>query len=137
MAKNKVRDYYRSPLDEVVSNASYSAKTIARKMGITYHRMVALRRVRDQDEKDLKLCKKAISQLENGNTKPLQEVEEPNPRKQRPIIDCRASHASALLLGHTTASIKAVRDHLQTGRYDAAIKALDNLHQHLLGAKSY
>jgi len=55
--------YYRSPIDKLVVESNFSAAVIAEKMGIKYHRMVALRRLKDVKDVDLERCKKAIEQL--------------------------------------------------------------------------
>lgn len=56
--------YYRSPIDELVSKSKMSAKAIAQEMGIKYHRMVALRRLKDVQDEDLQNCRLAIAMLE-------------------------------------------------------------------------
>lgn len=55
--------YYRSPIDKLVVESGFMATKIARKMGIKYHRMVALRRLKDVKDKDIKLCEQAIATL--------------------------------------------------------------------------
>lgn len=72
--KKKKRKYYRSPLDKLVSNSGFTAKAIAAKMGITYDRMVALRRIKEITKTDLELCKSAINGLTLGDDTPLQEL---------------------------------------------------------------
>ena len=79
-APKKKRKYYRSPLDKLVSNADFTAKDIAAKMGISYDRMVALRRIKEIEKTDLELCKRAIEGLIQGNYEPLQEVVQKAPK---------------------------------------------------------
>lgn len=58
--------YYRSPIDELVSKSNMSAKAIAEQMGIKYHRMVALRRLKDVQDDDLQNCERAIAALKDN-----------------------------------------------------------------------
>jgi len=62
----KEQKYYRSPIDELVSKSNMSAKAIAEEMGIKYHRMVALRRLKDVQDDDLQNCERAIAALKDN-----------------------------------------------------------------------
>lgn len=62
----KEQKYYRSPIDELVSKSNMSAKAIAEQMGIKYHRMVALRRLKDVQDDDLQNCERAIAALKDN-----------------------------------------------------------------------
>ena len=62
----KEQKYYRSPIDELVSKSNMSAKAIAVEMGIKYHRMVALRRLKDVQDDDLQNCERAIAALKDN-----------------------------------------------------------------------
>ena len=62
----KEQKYYRSPIDELVSKSGMSAKAIAAEMGIKYHRMVALRRLKDVQDDDLQNCERAIAALKDN-----------------------------------------------------------------------
>ena len=55
--------YYRSPIDKLVVESGMTATLIAQYMQIKYHRMVALRRLKDVEEKDIELCKQAIAKI--------------------------------------------------------------------------
>lgn len=66
MADNK---YYRSPIDKLVVESGIKATLIAQYMQIKYHRMVALRRLKDVHELDIKLCKKAIEDIKQSGIK--------------------------------------------------------------------
>lgn len=70
------KKYYRGPLDKVVVESKMTAKKIAEKMGISYDRMVALRRVKSLSPEDLDLCQRAVAELQQGNIAPLQPVDE-------------------------------------------------------------
>lgn len=69
------QDFYRGPLDKMVSLSEFSGKKIAEEMGITYNRMVALRRAKKIHERDLELCGNAIQSLENPPPEPHPEPE--------------------------------------------------------------
>lgn len=58
-----VEKYYRSPIDKLVVESGMTATLIAQYMQIKYHRMVALRRLKDVEEKDIELCKQAIAKI--------------------------------------------------------------------------
>lgn len=55
--------YYRSPIDKLVVESGFTATLIAQQMNIKYHRMVALRRLKDVQEQDIELCKQAIAEI--------------------------------------------------------------------------
>jgi len=55
--------YYRSPIDKLVVESGMTATLIAQYMQIKYHRMVALRRLKDVEDKDIELCKQAIAKI--------------------------------------------------------------------------
>jgi hypothetical protein len=55
--------YYRSPIDKLVVESGMTATLIAQYMQIKYHRMVALRRMKDVEDKDIELCKQAITKI--------------------------------------------------------------------------
>ena len=55
--------YYRSPIDKLVVESGFTATLIAQQMNIKYHRMVALRRLKDVQEQDIELCKQAIAKI--------------------------------------------------------------------------
>jgi hypothetical protein len=55
--------YYRSPIDKLVVESGMTATLIAQYMQIKYHRMVALRRLKDVQEQDIELCKQAIAKI--------------------------------------------------------------------------
>jgi len=64
---DKVKDdYYRSPIDKLVEESGLPGTAIAEKMGIKYHRMVALRRMKGVDVADIELCEKAIAELQQA-----------------------------------------------------------------------
>jgi hypothetical protein len=64
---DKVKDdYYRSPIDKLVEESGLPATAIAEKMGIKYHRIVALRRMKGVDIADIELCQKAIAELKQS-----------------------------------------------------------------------
>lgn len=58
-----IEKYYRSPIDKLVVESGMTATLIAQYMQIKYHRMVALRRLKDVKEKDIELCKQAIAKI--------------------------------------------------------------------------
>ena len=60
---------YRSSIDELVLKSGFSGLKIAREMGITANRMVALRRARDKNVStdDLAACGAAVNRL-GGDT---------------------------------------------------------------------
>lgn len=62
--------YYRSPIDKLVVESGLRATKIAEKMGIKYHRIVALRRLKDVSEEDIKLCEQAILAIDPDCFKP-------------------------------------------------------------------
>lgn len=67
---DKVKDdYYRSPIDKLVEESGLPGTLIAEKMGIKYHRMVALRRMKGVDIADIELCEKAIAELKESEPK--------------------------------------------------------------------
>ena len=55
--------YYRSPIDKLVVESGINATLIAQYMQIKYHRMVALRRLKNVEEQDIELCKNAIAKI--------------------------------------------------------------------------
>lgn len=87
MSKEK---YYRSPIDRLVVESGIAATKIAQKMGIKYHRMVALRRVKDVSEKDIKLCKDAILAIDAGC---LERIKPSN-------LDCKSGYDGAKAQPH-------------------------------------
>ena len=61
----KERTHYRSKIDEIVCKSELSASAIAREMGITNNRIVALRRAIDSSisTDDMASCKAAILRM--------------------------------------------------------------------------
>ena len=111
--------YYRSPIDKLVVESGFMATKIARKMGIKYHRMVALRRLKDVKDKDIKLCEQAITALkQEPKVKSKPEKLEAKPKVTDSVIKLPDSvkptpESLAFLLGQTTSFINSVFDSLQ------------------------
>ena len=74
--------HFRSPIDEAVINSGLRATSITHEMGITYNRMVALRRAQKVLPEDLRLCKAAIATLKAGPPKSPKKIKEENTTKK-------------------------------------------------------
>jgi len=70
-----VKDY-RSYIDKIVGESGYSGSLIAREMGITVNRIIALRRALSENisTDDVASCKSAISRLKIKKPKDTQEL---------------------------------------------------------------
>jgi hypothetical protein len=152
----KEQKYYRSPIDELVSKSNMSAKAIAEEMGIKYHRMVALRRLKDVQDDDLQNCERAIAALKDNPTayrKPGQpkkqviknphaepdkskpksfRVETPTPEpKVRMLARLQRERTSnlAFMLGQTLGFVQNVFDSLQVNNVPIPDKILERKKQ--------
>lgn len=150
--------YYRSPIDELVSKSGMSAKAISQEMGIKYHRMVALRRLKNVQDNDLQNCERAIAALKD-NPKAYRKPGQPkkqtvkNPYAEPDKVDLfeaktsvesptiqkikylanhkRKEHISNLsfLLGQTLGFIQSVFDSLQVNDISIPDKVLERKKQ--------
>lgn len=100
--------YYRSPIDKLVIESGIAATKIAKKMGIKYHRMVALRRLKDVSDNDVALCEKAITALKQ---KPKSKDSTFKPIVTESVKP--APESVAFMLGQASGLISAVFDSLQ------------------------
>jgi len=153
----KEQKYYRSPIDELVSKSGMSAKAIAQEMGIKYHRMVALRRLKDVQDDDLQNCERAIAALKdnpkaykrpghpkspvikNPHAEPIKvdsvscetdSVISPTPKVRMPAqLQRERTSNLAFMLGQTLGFIQNVFDSLQVNNVPIPDKILERKKQ--------
>lgn len=116
--------YYRSPIDKLVVESGFMATKIARKMGIKYHRMVALRRLKDVKDKDIKLCEQAIIALkQEPKVKSKLEKLEAKPKVTESVIKLPESvkvmpESVAFMLGQFIGLLDNLFDTLNTNNIE-------------------
>ena len=130
--------YYRSPIDKLVVESGFTATLIAQQMNIKYHRMVALRRLKDVQEQDIELCKQAIAKIiddkvpyRRGNVTVDVKPSNPTPKsykvetlftasKVRTMAQLKREHAThfAFMLGQVLGLLDAIFDTLDTNHVE-------------------
>jgi hypothetical protein len=123
--------YYRSPIDKLVIESGLKAKLIADKMGIKYHRMVALRRLKDVKEVEIKLCEEAIADIKADKLprkspgKPKVAKVETKPIKPKiETVIANRGELMAFILGEAMALINRIA---VDSEHDAIVERLNKL----------
>lgn len=124
--------YYRSPIDKLVIESGLKAKLIADKMGIKYHRMVALRRLKDVKDVEIKLCEEAIADIKadklprKSPAKPKTTKVESKPivKPKTEIVIANRGELMAFILGEAMAFINRVA---LAQEHDDTVKRLNML----------
>jgi len=124
--------YYRSPIDKLVTESGLKATLIAAKMGIKYHRMVALRRLKEVEQAEIKLCEQAIADIKAGKlprkspSKPkIAKVESaPVAKPKTEIVIANRGELMAFILGEAMAFINRVA---LAQEHDETVKRLNML----------
>jgi len=133
-----IEKYYRSPIDKLVVESGMTATLIAQYMQIKYHRMVALRRLKDVKEEDIELCKQAIAKIiddkipfRRGNIPVDVKPSNPTPKsykveppitvsKVRTMAQLKREHVThfAYMLGQVLGLLDAIFDTLDTNHVE-------------------
>jgi hypothetical protein len=129
--------YYRSPIDKLVIESGLKATLIAAKMGIKYHRMVALRRLKEVEQVEIKLCEQAIADIKAGklprksSSKPkIAKVESvPTIKPKTEIVIANRGELMAFILGEAMAFINRIA---VDSEHDAIVERLNKLCNKLL-----
>jgi len=119
-----IEKYYRSPIDKLVVESGMTATLIAQYMQIKYHRMVALRRLKDVKEKDIELCKQAIAKIIDDKI-PFRRVNIPVVKSKVTESDIKllelvkpTPEALAFMLGQVLGLLDAIFDTLDTNHVE-------------------